>query len=290
MTAVAERRTLMMRIEALDGTIERIAAQYPHDLLVSQGGGAYVNYFGGLHTTTSNIQSQAEGGGAVIDFGFVEDLNHIDREQVHSGKWDGAQVYVFATDWSLPVEDEEPIARFTVGKIMDQDGRYTTQLMGQRDRLNQNNQDIYSAQCIYTFCDYHLDTGVVPYRESKCQLDKDDFIVTGTITSVDDSANFYDSTRPEADDWFGNGEIIFTTGQNAGQPRQNVRSFTQSGGKIVTSSPFYYPPQVGDAYQMIAGCRKRGKEDCTGKHSNRVHFGGYSYVPVTSQVAKFEAN
>lgn len=289
MTAIAERRTLMMRIAALDGTTIRIAAQYPHDLLVNTGSG-FVNYAGGRHTTTTGFQSQAEGGGMVVDLGFVDDMSMIDREQIQSGKWDGAQVYVFATDWALPVEDEEPIARFTMGKIQDQDGRYTTQLMGVKDRLNQNNQDIFTAHCTYTFCDYHLDEGVVPYRRSRCKLNPDDYVVTGTITSVDGPATFYDGSRTEPDDWFGNGEIRFTTGPNANLTRQNIRAYVGAGGKITTASPFYYPPEVGDQYEMIAGCRKRADSDCKQKFSNRKRFGGFSYVPLRSQVGTFETS
>lgn len=280
----AERRTLCVRIEARDGTIERVAAQYPHDLLMTNGS----VYVGGLSTSTSSLQSQAEGGGAVLDFGFVEDSNHIDRGQIQSGKWDGAQVYAFATDWAHPKEDDEPLKRYTVGKIQDRDGRYQAQFMGLRDKLNEQNGDTYTRECSYIFCDNHLDTGVVPERVSRCKLNPATYTVTGTITSIDDMLTIYDSARTEADDWFGNGEIIFTTGANAGQPRGIIRSYEQAGGKLVLASPFYYPPQVGDQYTMIAGCRKRGDEDCTAKFSNRAQFGGFSYVPLRGEVARFE--
>lgn len=280
----AERRTLCVRIEARDGTIERVAAQYPHDLLMTNGS----VYVGGLSTSTSSLQSQAEGGGAVLDFGFVEDANHIDREQIQSGKWDDAQVYLFATDWAYPKEDDEPLKRYTVGKIQDQDGRYKAQFMGQRDKLNEQNGDTYTRECAYIFCDTHLDTGTVPERRSRCKLDPATYTVTGTITSVTDSMTFADSSRTEVDDWFGNGEIIFTSGRNATLPRGIVRTYTQAGGAIVMASPFYYPPEVGDSYQMIAGCRKRGDEDCTAKYSNRSQFGGFSYVPLRGQVSRFE--
>lgn len=281
MTATPERRTFCVRIEALDGTIVRVAATSPVDLVMSNS----EIYSGGEFTAPTTRESNLGEGATSIDFGFVNDVGSIDRAQIQSGKWDGANIYVFATDWDAPVEDEEPISRLIMGAIEDVDGRYTAQMMGIRDLLNQSSGRTVTKSCQWTFCDQHLDTGIIASDRSRCGLNPATYTVTGSITAVTDAGEFTDSARAEEYDWFGNGEFIFTSGANAGLKRQTVAGF--SSGVITLAAPFYFTPEVGDTYEMIAGCRKRGAEDCTGKFGNRPAFGGFSYVPTTSQVTKF---
>ena len=173
-----------------------------------------------------------------------------------------------------------------MGKISDSDGKYSVQMMGLKDKLGQRVGRTHTASCLWAFADTHLDTGIIASDKSRCKLNAASFTVTGTITGVTSAQVFQDNTRSEVYDYFGNGEIIFTSGQNAGLARRNIRTYLVDG-TITTNAPFYYLPQIGDAYTMIAGCRKRGKEDCTTKFSNRKRFGGFSYVPTRSQVTKF---
>lgn len=282
MIATAERRTRCIRMVAVDGTTARIAVEYPQNLTMSND----EVYLGGQFTTSSTRSTVVDGGASTIDFGFVDSIDAATRAEIESGKWDDAKVYEFATDWANPVEDEEEINLYTLGKISDQDGVFTSQLMGLKDKLGQKTGRVHTASCLWTFADTHLDSGIIATDKSRCKLNAASFTVTGTLTSVTSAAEFEDSARGEAADYFGNGEIIFTTGDNAGLSRRNVRAFLV-GGKITVNAPFYYAPQVGDAYTMIAGCRKRGPEDCTTKYSNRKRFGGFSYVPTKSQVSKF---
>ena len=282
MSAVAERRTRCIRMEALDGTIVRIALTYPKNLVMSNS----EVYLGGVFTTASTRSTVLDGGASTIDIGFVDSTDSATRAEIESGKWDNANVYEFATDWANPVEDEEEINLYTLGKVTDSDGRFQVQLMGLKDKLSQKTGRVHTANCLWTFADEHLDTGIIATDKSRCKLNAASFTVTGTITGVTSSQVFQDNTRAEADDYFGNGEIVFTSGPNAGLARRNIRAYAVDG-TINTNAPFYFTPEVGDTYTMIAGCRKRGKEDCTDKFSNRKRFGGFSYVPTKSQVRKF---
>lgn len=279
---IQERRVICVRLEAKDGTTEQVAATYPTDLTMSNG----EIYAGGTFSTMSSQTDGVDMSPASIDFGFVGDMNDITRAEINSGKWDDADVYVFATDWGAPIEDDDRIGRFIMGAIRDVDGRFTGQLMGLKDRLSQNVRRKVSANCAWVFSDAHLDSGAVGSTVSRCGLDAASFTVTGTITGVTDSGVFQDTSRTEADDHFGAGEIIFTSGGNAGLSRRNIDAY-DSDGTITLQSPFYYLPEIGDTYTMIAGCRKRGSLDCTTKFSNRNNYGGFSSVPTKSQVTKF---
>lgn len=282
MTAAAERRTTCLRFESRDGTVIRIAPQYPHDLIMSNG----ETYFGGIRATVSGRNSNANGGANVVDLGSVYDADVVTRDEIQSGKWDDGLIFEFATDWANPVEDEEEINCYTMGKVSEEDDRFKLELMGLKDRLNQTIVRTITPTCIWTFADTHINGQIIATDKSRCKLLASTYTVTGTITSVTSASVFQDSSRAESLDYFGNGEIIFTSGDNAGLSHKIIKSYL-ADGTITVSSPFYYLPKVGDGYTMIAGCRKRPNEDCRDKFFNKKRFGGFPDVPTESQVTQF---
>ncbi|MCY1453134.1 hypothetical protein D9M71_701050 [compost metagenome] len=96
---------------------------------------------------------------------------------------------------------------------------------------------------------------------------------------------FQDTSRAEVDDWFTAGQVMFTTGPNAGLKPIQIKQST-AGGQIICHEAFHYPIQVGDQYVMIPGCRKRRDEDCVGKYGNGPNFGGHPDMPTESQVGQ----
>lgn len=211
----------------------------------------------------------------VIDLKGIADIAGIDYDEIVSGVFDNSRVYCFATTWNNPVEDEEPIGLAFMGKTRIDDDRYTTELMMLIDVLNQTVGKTYGTQCPKKFGGQEF---------AGCKVDLGPITVTGTITSVVDNANFSDSSRTEIDDYFGEGTIAFTTGANAGLKPIEIKVYDldSNGGNITTHESFHYPVQVGDQYTMIPGCRKR-LEDCRDKWNNVVNFGGFSFIPTSSQ-------
>src|SRR5690606_9793479 len=97
--------------------------------------------------------------------------------------------------------------------------------------------------------------------------------VTGTLTAVTSAAIVRDATRAEAADWFGAGTLRYTSGPNVGLKPLEIKRH-EADGTIETFEPAYYPPSVGDAYELVPGCRKR-LADCRDKWDNVVNFGGF---------------
>src|SRR5690554_6992824 len=117
--ATPERRTQCVRIEARDGTVVRVAIGYPTDLMMSNG----EVYQGGLYSTATAISATTDGGPTVIDVGSIYDNDGLTKDEVASGKWDGAWVYSFFTDWANPIEDEEEDRVYQFGKIREEGER-----------------------------------------------------------------------------------------------------------------------------------------------------------------------
>lgn len=277
-------RVYCARIVAENGTIVRLAA-YPTDLAMSNG----VVYpsesgyeFSGLDATDSMSPSS-------VDLTGI--MNHgISREQLVTGVFDNARCYIFATSWKAPIEDEEPLGVMILGKTTLTDDAYKAEMMSIVDALNQSVGAVFTAQCPYTLFDQTLDGRIIASTRSRCTgprsnpdgPDINDYKVSGSVTGVTSQYTFTDSSRAEADDWFTAGQVMFTTGLNAGLKPQQIKSST-AAGVITTHEPFPHAIAETDQYVMIPGCRKRRTEDCVAKFSNGKNFGGQPDMPTASQ-------
>jgi uncharacterized phage protein (TIGR02218 family) len=222
----------------------------------------------------TGLTSSASMSASIVDLEGIADLAGIGYDQINSGVFDGARAYFFATNWGTPVEDEEPLIASILGKTTLKDGRYVIEEMALIDALNQSVGLSYTAACPKTF-------GGTEY--GGCNKSLASVTVTGTLTGVTSRSVVTDSARAEAADYFGAGTIQFTSGANSGLKPLEIKSF--ASGVVETFEPFYYTPAIGDAYTMIAGCRKR-LEDCRDKFNNVVNAGFFLNIPTSSQAAQ----
>lgn len=285
-------RVYCVRIEpANTAPIVRLAG-YPVDLVMSNGE-VYLTEngyeFSGLGSSSTFASSS-------IDLSGILQLGAISQDDLASGVYDNARVYLFATSWANPIEDEEPLALTFWGKVEFIDDKYRVQLMGAIDALSQSTGRTYAPTCPWTLFDETLDGHVLPVAHSKCtgpRAAQDgpllaDFKIAGTLTSVTDQYQFADSARAEAADWFAYGSIRFTSGPNAGLKPIQIKAFT-AGGVILLHEAMFYLPTIGDAYEMIPGCRKDGAT-CKTKWTNKINFGGQDYVPAPSVYSQVGRN
>jgi hypothetical protein len=115
--------------------------------------------------------------------------------------------------------------------------------------------------------------------DSQCSLSKAAYTVTGAVTGGDETT--ITSGRTEADGWFLDGVITFTSGQNAGLER-GVRSYSNTGGTFFFDEPLPVACAVGDTFSVYPGCNKRiADPNGCAKFNNRVHFRGFPYLPTT---------
>ncbi len=256
-------RVLCLRIVPVVGSPIYLT-DHPRDLTMS--GHTYLSTAG---YEFSGYAATAGFSPGSIDIEGIAGASGVTRAAVGSGLFDGARCYVFATSWTAPVEDQEPVVAGIFGSATLLDDRFQIGGVSLVDVLNQSVGKSYGAQCPKAF-------GGTEY--AGCGISLAANTVTGTLTGVTGASVFTDSARGEATDYFGAGTIQFTTGPNAGLKPLEIKSF--AAGVITTFEPFYYLPVVGDAYTMVRGCRKR-LSDCQA-YSNVVNFGGFPFIPTGS--------
>ncbi len=261
-----ETSALCLRIVCTNGTTIRVT-RYPRDLTMSNS----QVYQSGSGFDFSGYESMSGFSPSAIDLEGILGFAGVTREAVATGVFDNARAYLFACNFLAPVEDYEPIVASFLGKASLTDNGYRIEEMSLVDALNQSVGHTVSPTCDKPFGGQEF---------AGCKVALGPLTVTGTLTSVTSDQQFTDASRAEAADYFAYGTIRFTSGANTGLKPLEIRQHL-AGGVIQTFEPFYYVPAVGDAYEMIPGCRKRFS-DCKNKWNNAINFGGFPYAPVSS--------
>jgi len=265
--APLERRTFCLRIVPKIGAPIRLT-QYPRDL--AMGNGAVYLSSSGYDFTGYSASSTLSP--AMVDVEGIAGLAGIGVDQIQSGVFDNARCYLFACDWAAPVEDFEPIAASIFGKTHLLDQRYKIEEMALVDALNQSVGKTYTAACPKRLGGQEF---------AGCKINLAAYTVTGAVASVASPYILRLAGRTEAADYFAQGTLQFTSGANAGLKPLEIKAYALDGS-VELYEPFYYAPAVGDAYSLVAGCRKR-LQDCRDKFNNVLNFGGFTHVPTTSQ-------
>lgn len=260
--------TYCVRIERTDGAVLRFTS-HSRSLLMSNGT-VYVPDKGSADVSAARGESGLEAGTFDLEGALLP--NGVARADIAAGKFDHAAVYLFRTLWDDPVEDDEPVGKGYWGKAELQDEGFTTEIRSLTTLLDQPIGRVHSPTC-------DADLG-----DDRCKVDLAALTVTGTLTAVTDSGEFTDSDRGEADDHFGAGQVMFTSGDNAGLTRE-VEGF--SGGTFTMWAAFPFTPAVGDSYEAKPGCRKRFEEDCINKYNNAINHQGFPHLPGRDAVSKF---
>lgn len=173
--------------------------------------------------------------------------------------WENARYTIFRFNWANTADGINTLSVGTLGEIKLRQNMLVAELRDLRQYFSHEVGNKHSKNCRNRLGD------------AKCTVALGPFTVTGAVTAVASNSEFTDSSRAEAADTFGNGEFVWTSGDNAGLEAK-IESF--AAGVFTLVQPTYADIQVGDEYQAIAGCRKRKDTDCRDKFDNVINYGG----------------
>ena len=212
----------------------------------------------------SELAIAAGTGVGTLELKALNDGTIFSTSEVFNGLWRNATFELFRYNFEDIADGKLPMLSGKLGEASIRDDHLIIELRDWRQYLQQKVGSASSKTCRYRVGD------------AKCGIDLDlddpSFTVTGTLTSVTSNRVFRDSVRAEAADWFGEGSITFTTGNNQGVPFK-IRSYA-ADGTFTLALPVFSTVQVGDEYIAVVGCRKRFEEDCVTKFDNELNFGG----------------
>jgi uncharacterized phage protein (TIGR02218 family) len=205
--------------------------------------------------------------------GFLSSV--ITEEDIEAGVWDGCEVETFQVNYRDFSQGKLSFGVKTMGDLKAGALAFNSELRGLTQSLQKIVGRYYTKGCPWQF------GSVGTTYVAACNKALGPLTVTGSITSVTDRRTFADSTRAEADDYFGAGVITMTSGDAEGQ---SLEVYSFDSGAFVTHLPFEHNLAIGDTYSLTPGCRKRFTEDCVGKWGNGNNFGGFNDVPGGDKV------
>lgn len=192
-------------------------------------------------------------------------------EAALGGALDGARVVIeriFFSDWATPVG---AVVIFS-GRVSDVSGSRSAVKVDVKSDIELLNvsspRNIYQAGCMRTLYD------------GGCKVNREKFTVNGRVTANSTTGTELACNLTQADGWFNQGVIKFTSGRNAGLSR-TVKE--HKGGRLSFALRLPFPPQSGDVFKIYPGCDKR-QETCGKKFDNIVHFRGFPYIPAADTI------
>lgn len=114
--------------------------------------------------------------------------------------------------------------------------------------------------------------------DARCGLVKASFAEVNAV-QAGSTINKLISNSAKADGYYNNGQIVFTSGANAGLTKAVKQYFSSGGPFFIFNSPLPFVPSAGDSFIAYPGCDKT-QTVCATKFSNLANFEGFPYVPA----------
>ena len=187
----------------------------------------------------------------------------ITEADLRDGWFDFAKIEIFQVNWAELTQGKLNLVSGRLGEVSITDHRFTAEIRGLAQSLQQPVGEVYSPEC-------RADLG-----DERCKVNLASFTLTGSVTATASNRAFTDSARSEANGWFDYGLLTWHTGANAGLSVE-VKSFADGVFTLFDAMPGAIA--VGDRYSVHAGCDKR-VATCKAKFANVLNFRGEPFVP-----------
>jgi uncharacterized phage protein (TIGR02218 family) len=201
--------------------------------------------------------------------GFLDDAA-LRAEDLIAGLFDGARIEVFIVNWADLGQGRLLLRKGFLGEIKRADQRFSTEIRGLSNRLQQTAGKLYSRLC-------RVDLG-----SSECGVALGPRTDTYAVTQVI-AADMVRIVTARATGYFTFGKATFTTGANAGAVNEVL---LHDGQTIRLFVPMPRPIVVGDQIVLVAGCDKT-PETCNAKFANILNFRGEPHIPGNDKVFSY---
>lgn len=193
----------------------------------------------------------------------------IRADDLEAGRWDGAQLRLWAVDWTAPDRDPILLVRGTLGAVDRVDAQFSVELLGPSLALNQPFSETLSPHCRAQLGD------------ARCRVDMAGRTVhamairlTGNRVGVDDVLGA---------DAFAFGWLRWTEGPRAGL-RHMILSHT--GTELVLVDAPDMPLTTPLRIELTEGCDRR-LATCQSRFGNVLNFRGEPHLPGNDLLMRY---
>lgn len=252
------------RLERADGWV-RGFTDHDRDLVID--GLAFTASTGFL---PSAIKSGADLSVDNLDVdGFLDD-EALKASDLSAGLYDGARIDIFVVNWADLSQGRILLRRGWLGEVKRADQRFSAEVRGVANRLQQTQGKLYSRLC-------RTDLG-----SSECTValgPLSDDLAISAVSAGD--AIVVPTVRPSS--FYAFGTCTFLSGANAGGSTEVLGHVGQA---VTLFTPMPRPITVGDQVRLVAGCDKT-PETCHARFANIVNFRGEPHIPGNDKVFSY---
>ncbi|WP_448662336.1 DUF2163 domain-containing protein [Sphingomonas sp. CJ20] len=218
--------------------------------------------------TPSAISRSASLDAGTMDVAGALTSAAIREDDLLAGRWDGAAVAVFATDWTAP-DAGVPLGEGVIGSVETRDGALTAELRGVATRLEGPVVEETSPECRAELGDARCRVAMAGRRRF------------ARVTAVTGAVLTLDAVEPVANGW-GGGRLRWFGGRNGGLEDAIAVS---AGSQVTLRRPPRYDP-LGALVEVHEGCDK-SLATCAARFGNALNFRGEPYLPGIDLLTRY---
>lgn len=194
----------------------------------------------------------------------------ITAADLKAGRWDGAALTIFMTDWEAPGTEVLHVARGTLGEVSVEGEAFEAELRGPTAALDAAVVEQTSPTCRASLGD------------KRCRVDMAGRVRLTRVVSADGAVVTVDGAEPVAGA-FGFGRLRWIGGANSGL----VSAVRGSDGAAVTlREPPLFAALAGDLVELSEGCDRRF-ETCVARFQNAANFRGEPHLPGNDLLTRY---
>lgn len=231
---------------------------------------ASLNYLSIAGFTPSSVETKDNFSVDNVEVQGMFQAGYITAPDLLAGKYDFAEVEIFIVNYMDISQGRMLLRRGRLGEVTMQKDTFIAELRGLAENLQQTIGELYQPSCRAILGD------------SECKKVLTSFTFTGTVTTVTSGLIFTSNALTQAAGYFTGGQITWTSGNNNGL-KMEVKEFANK--QVVLAQAMPYAIQVGNSFQIVAGCDKT-HQTCISKFNNIINFRGEPFVPGTDAISK----
>jgi uncharacterized phage protein (TIGR02218 family) len=193
----------------------------------------------------------------------------ITDADLSAGRWDGAGVFLFATDWR-DTSQRLPLARGTLGQVAVKDGAFTAELAGPTAILDAPVTEATSPDCRASLGD------------ARCRVDLAPRTRFARVVAADGATLTLDTGEPSPNA-YGQGRLWWVDGANGGTHSLVALS---AGATLTLRDPPFFATVAGTLVRLTEGC-DRTIATCAARFRNAANFRGEPYLPGNDLLTRY---
>lgn len=228
-----------------------------------------INYKAFSGFTPAAISSNSDLSVDNLEVEAVLNSEYISERDIIAGLYDFANIDILKVNYKDISQGCLVLRSGYIGEVTLKKNSFVAEIRGLSQNLSQTIGQLYSPSCRANFCD------------SLCGLSEENYIFSGSITSIVNNRLFFDAGRTEEKGFFSFGKILFLNGNNINM-QSEIKRYSDNG-LIELVLPMKFDLKVNDAYRIVTGCDKTFNT-CVKKFNNALNFRGEPHIPGLSKI------